>query len=156
VLWIQIHFFRIWIHKFYFRFRIRILRLLFWPEIFENGASHCFRMCSVFQLKNVRFFLFHVFGLRFFTKFLFYNSVWIRIQIWTFFGFEFGSRQNIRIISDSDPQHCWRRILFSERPLKTVPFVLWYRYFLRLYVSICAWKSWGVCRKRVGAATRVW
>jgi hypothetical protein len=40
---------------------------------------------KVFQLKNVRFFLFQVFNLRFFTKFLFYYSVCIRIRIQTFF-----------------------------------------------------------------------
>jgi hypothetical protein len=50
---------------------------IFWPKNFKNGASHCFHMCSgictteekVFQLKNLRFFLFQVFDLRFFKNF---------------------------------------------------------------------------------------
>jgi hypothetical protein len=36
-------FFRIRIHK--KSFRIRILRLIFSPQIFLNGASNCFHMC---------------------------------------------------------------------------------------------------------------
>jgi hypothetical protein len=60
----------------------------------------CTREKKVSELKNWRFYL------QFFTKILFYNSVWIRIQIRTFFGgFGFGPSQNIRILSDSDPQH---------------------------------------------------
>jgi hypothetical protein len=88
----------------FFRFQIRILTLIFWPEIVLNGASHCFYMCSgscttekkVFQLKNLRFFSFKYLTCDFSHKiFLFYNSVWIRIQIRTFFS-----------DPDSDPQHC--------------------------------------------------
>jgi hypothetical protein len=56
-------------------FRIRIFILIFWPEIFSNGASHSFYMCfgicttekKVLQRKPLRFFLFQVFDLRFFT-----------------------------------------------------------------------------------------
>jgi hypothetical protein len=95
---------RIRIHKFFFwiRFRIRILILIFWPKFFLNGASHCVHICpgickienKVFQLKKIRFILFQVFDLRFFTKFLFYYrySVWIRIriQIRTFFRIQIG------------------------------------------------------------------
>jgi hypothetical protein len=66
VLWIQTHF-----------FRIRILILIFWPQIFLNGASNCFHMCSgmsgtctsektFFNRKKI--FLFQVLDLRFFTQ----------------------------------------------------------------------------------------
>jgi uncharacterized protein with PQ loop repeat len=76
-------------------FRIRILILIFGHDIFQNGASALIAfMCvlesvcqrkKVFQLENVSFFslssawsaIFHIFF------YLFYNYVWIRIQIRT-------------------------------------------------------------------------
>jgi hypothetical protein len=67
------------IHKFFFliRMRIRILRLIFWPQLFQNGASNCFHMCSgtcmsekkKFPIEKHNFFLSQVFDLRFFTRF---------------------------------------------------------------------------------------
>jgi hypothetical protein len=49
------------------------------------------------------FMLFELFDMRLFTfLFLFYNSL----------AFGFGSSQNIRILSDSDPQHCLYLILY--------------------------------------------
>jgi hypothetical protein len=61
---------------------------------------------NIFNRKT-RFFSFKCLIFHFSQKFSSYNSVWIRIRIririQTFFGF--GSSQNIRIISDSDPQH---------------------------------------------------
>jgi hypothetical protein len=59
------------------RIWIRILRLIFWPYIFPNGASDCFHMCSgtcmsreqIFPIEKHNFFLFQVFDLRFFTGF---------------------------------------------------------------------------------------
>jgi hypothetical protein len=56
----------------------------------------CSGICTtekkVFQLKKLRFILFQVFDLRFKKKKIILHSVWIRIQLQTFF-------------SDSDPQH---------------------------------------------------
>jgi hypothetical protein len=65
-------FIRIRIHKFFFR--IRILRIIFWPQIFPNGASNFFHMCSGTctsekTQKNIFFFVFQVYDLRFFTRF---------------------------------------------------------------------------------------
>jgi hypothetical protein len=81
-----------------FLFGFGSLYLYFYPKFFQLVPLIAF-LCvleSVQMRKKFtngkRFFLFQVFDLRFFTKFLFYNSVWIRIriQIRTFF-------------SDSDP-----------------------------------------------------
>jgi hypothetical protein len=52
-----------------------------------------------FPSKKPTFFSFKCLICDFSQNFLLYNSVWIR----TFFGF--GSSLNIRILSDSDPQH---------------------------------------------------
>jgi hypothetical protein len=63
-------------------FRIRILKLKFWPEFFLMVPLITF----ICVLESVRsFFLFQVSFLRFSPNFWFYNSVWIRIQIQTFF-----------------------------------------------------------------------
>jgi hypothetical protein len=121
VLWIRIHFFRI--HNFFrILFRIRILILLFWPEICYNGASHCFHMCSgictpkrkVCQLKNVRY-VFSLLGVRcaiFHKSFILKqcldpnpnpnpNSHFFRIR---------NQPTIIRILSDShsNPQHYYK------------------------------------------------
>jgi hypothetical protein len=61
VLWIRTHFFRIRIHKYFCFILILIRILIFWPEIFFNGAFHCFHLCfgicttekKVSLLKNV-------------------------------------------------------------------------------------------------------
>jgi hypothetical protein len=128
VLWIRTHFFRIRIHNCFFEFGFGSFYLLiFWPEIFWNGASHLLCVLeSVRQRKKFAnwktyVFLFQVFDLRFFTIFLQqcldpnpnlnpnFFRIWIRIQpkYSDSFGFRFwfGSSQNIRILSDSDPQH---------------------------------------------------
>jgi hypothetical protein len=72
-----------------FFFRIRILRLTFWPSIFLNFAS-CFHRYvfwnlyvreKKFSIEKHKIFLFQVFDLL--NKFSFYNSVGIRIR--TFF-----------------------------------------------------------------------
>jgi hypothetical protein len=76
----EIIFFRIWIYNFFFGY----------------GSFPIEKTYLLFSLLCV--------WSAFFTNlFLFYNSVWIRIRIRTFFGF--GSGQNLRILSDSDPQH---------------------------------------------------
>jgi hypothetical protein len=63
--------------KYFFRIQIRILRLIFRPQIFLNGASNCFHMCSgtcryvrekKFSIEKHKVFLFQVFDLRFFTQ----------------------------------------------------------------------------------------
>jgi hypothetical protein len=67
--------------------------------------------------------------------FLFYSiqySIWIRIR--TFSGFEFRSGQNIRVLSDSDPQHCWLLLIdsiqfTSSETGKQVPVP--YRYWIK-------------------------
>jgi hypothetical protein len=59
-----------------------------------------------FPTEKFTFFLFQVFDLPFFTKFVILQQCWIR----AFFGF--GSSQNIRILSDSDPQHWMKRCLY--------------------------------------------
>jgi hypothetical protein len=87
---------RIWI-------RIRILRLIFLPQIFLNVASNCFHMCSetcTSEKTN-----FQVFVFWFFTKIFILQQC---LNPNPNFSFGFGSSQNIRIISDSDPQH-WRK-----------------------------------------------
>jgi hypothetical protein len=89
---------RIWI-------RIRILRLIpvFWPQIFLNGASNCFHMCSEtctsekknFSMEKHEIFLLQVFDFLFFTQIFILQQclnpnpypnpnfffIWIRIQI---------------------------------------------------------------------------
>jgi hypothetical protein len=80
VLWIRCNFFRLLIKKIFFR--IRILWLIFWPEIFLNDASHCFLMCSGTCMTERKKFpiLWSVWSAIFHNIFLFYNSIWIRIR----------------------------------------------------------------------------
>jgi hypothetical protein len=79
VLWIRTHFFGVGFgstnYFFRIRIRIRILTLIFWPQIFLNGASNCFHICSEtctsekkknfnrktldFSLSSVWFLIFH-------------------------------------------------------------------------------------------------
>jgi hypothetical protein len=103
VLWIRPHF-----------FGFGFLRLIFWPQIFLNGASNCFHMCSrtctsekkKLSTEKHKIFLFKVFDFWFFTKIFFLQQCLNPNPYPNFlFGFGFGSSQNIRIISDSDPQH---------------------------------------------------
>jgi hypothetical protein len=86
------------------RYRIRILVLIFWPEFFKLCLSllsfvfwNLYDRKKTFPLKNVRFFVFQVFDLQLSGS---------ESKSGFFFGFRFGSSQNIRIISDCDPQHC--------------------------------------------------
>jgi hypothetical protein len=126
-------------------FRIRILRLIFWPGIFLNGASHCFYSICVWNLyyrekslpiEN------HIFSLssggsETFTKFLnlFYNRVWILIRIRTFFVF--GSGQNLRILSDSDPQHWWKQYRYSITYEYPKDFrIRIYKFLFRIWIRI--------------------
>jgi hypothetical protein len=46
VLWIRIHFFRIWIPNFFFFGFGYGFGSLFWPQFFQNSVSNCFHMCS--------------------------------------------------------------------------------------------------------------
>jgi hypothetical protein len=106
------------------RIRIRILRLIFWAQIFLNGASDCFHMCSgtctsekkKLSIEKHRIFLFQVFDFWFFTK-MFILQQCLNPNPYPnpnfLFGFGFGSSQNIRIISDSDPQH-WKKHTFCS------------------------------------------
>jgi hypothetical protein len=60
------------------RFLILILKLIFWPEIFKNGAIHCFHICylNLYNRKNSAKEK-NVFSLSSFHKNLnFINSVW--------------------------------------------------------------------------------
>jgi hypothetical protein len=62
---------------------IQILRLIFWPQFFQNGASNCFHMCSGtcmseeknFPIEKHNIFLFQVFDLQFFTRFFILTTV---------------------------------------------------------------------------------
>jgi hypothetical protein len=108
VLWIRTHFFRI--PNFFSdsvsdsytniltRFFLKCLSLILF--VFWNLYD---REKSVPTDKRTFFFVFQVFDLRFFTHFLWYTTVsGSESELF----FIFGSSQNIRIISDSDPQHC--------------------------------------------------
>jgi hypothetical protein len=98
------------------RFRILTGILMVWPRIFENGASHCFCMCSgictkekkVFQMTNLRFLKCLICD--FFTTFFYFTAV-SGSESELFFAF--GSSQNVRIISDSDlEQQHWFESLY--------------------------------------------
>jgi hypothetical protein len=120
----------LWIRKILFGFGyefgttnyfIRILILIFWPKIFQKSASHCNHKCSgtctteekkSFTIKNSVFFCFQVFEVRFFWKFLFNRSVWIRIR--TFI--QIRIRPKLWILSYSDPQHCLQ-VVNSNKPV---------------------------------------
>jgi hypothetical protein len=59
-----------------FGYGFGFLRLIFWPQIFLNGASSCFPMCSEtctsekkkFPIEKHKIFVFQVFDFWFFTK----------------------------------------------------------------------------------------
>jgi hypothetical protein len=95
VLWIRINFFRIWIHNFFVG--IGSKDSYFDPKVFQMVPRIAF-MCSgtctsekkISNIKTYFFFSFKCLICNFSQDFKFYNSVWIRIHIRTFF-------------SDSDP-----------------------------------------------------
>jgi hypothetical protein len=86
------------------RIRIRILRLIFSPQIFLNGASNCFHMCSgtctsekkKLAIEKHKIFLFQVFDFWFFTKmFILQQCLNPNPYPNPNFLFGFGSSQNI-------------------------------------------------------------
>jgi hypothetical protein len=96
----------------FFRIRIRILRLIFWPQIFLNVASNCFHMCSGTCTSEKKIiFLFQVFDLRFLTQIFILqqcldpnpypnpNFFRIRIQQKLLDSFGFGSTTLLQTIS---------------------------------------------------------
>jgi hypothetical protein len=84
------------------RIRIRILRLIFWHEHFLRSGSHCFHMYAGTCKKEKSFAIertYRVGGYRTFCEGI---KLWTRIRIPNFL---FGSGQNLRNLSNSDPQH---------------------------------------------------
>jgi ankyrin repeat protein len=116
VLWIRIHFFRIRIQNFFSNLdpytNILTRNFLKWCVSLLSYTVPMFWNLydreKGFPPEKHMFMLFELFDMRLFTfLFLFYNSL----------GFGFGSSQNIRILSDSDPQHC----------LYLIPYLHFYR-----------------------------
>jgi hypothetical protein len=91
------------------------------PQLLSYVFWNLYVRENKFLIEKPKIFLFQVFQV-----FSSYNSVWIRfrvrIRIRTFV-FGFGSSQNIRIISDSDPQH-W--VIGSDLLIKVIK--MRYRY----------------------------
>jgi hypothetical protein len=107
VLWIRTHFFGFGSTNLFYS--ASVLDSDPYTNILTRNFLKWYHREKSFPIEKLTFFLFKVFDLQIFTKFFILQQ---RLDPNPnpnpnfFFGCGFGSSQNIRILSDSDPQHC--------------------------------------------------